>query len=294
VTADGRILKCDRDRHGDLFWASRGGGGGNFGIVTRFRFRTHRVSRASYFIIIWPWSAREAVVRRFQNWAPHAPDGVGAICRLATGLHSPTLEVFGQYLGPERTLRMLLESLMRGLPRANVEIGTESWLDLQHRWAGCLGKGLASCREFRPVGFSAASDYVDRPLSSEAIATMGRWIERRQGAGGALLFDAYGGAINRVRVSATAFAHRNMLGSFQYFSSWRTPDAEGSTRAWIRGFRRAMRPFVSGSAYQNYIDSELRDWQHAYYGPNLDRLIRIKGRYDPHNLFRFAQSIPTK
>ena len=75
VTADGRVRVCDRKRDPDLFWACHGGGGGNFGIVTRFVFRTRPVSRGSYFVATWPWAAVEEVVDRFQEWGPRAPDG---------------------------------------------------------------------------------------------------------------------------------------------------------------------------------------------------------------------------
>lgn len=292
VTADGRVLTCDPRRHSDLFWACRGGGGGNFGIATRFRFRTRPVASGSYFTVTWAWDDLEDVVRRFQSWAPHAPDGVGSILRLATGPASPTLQVFGQYLGPEKSLPALLAQLTTGLSPTQVRSGRASWLDLQRRWAGCLGESDTSCRAFEPIGFAAASDYVDAPLGTRAIATMRSWMERRQGASGALLFDAYGGAVNRVPRAATAFVHRDVRGSFQYFSSWSTPSAGPSTHAWIRGFHGAMRPFVSGFAYQNYIDPDLATWKHAYYGSNLPRLIAVKARYDPQRLFRFAQAIP--
>jgi len=107
--------------------------------------------------------------------------------------------------------------------------------------------------------------------------------------GAALIFDAYGGAINRVHAAQTAFVHRRSLFSIQYFSSW-TGDGAGDLH-WIRSLYGAMRPYVSGFAYQNYIDPDLRSWRHAYYGSNLSRLQSVKRRYDPHNVFHFKQSI---
>ena len=85
VTADGQILVADAKHHGDLYWACRGGGGGNFGIVTRLTFRTHPVTQGSYFIATWPWAQVEQVLARFLAWAPAAPDALGSLCRLAAG-----------------------------------------------------------------------------------------------------------------------------------------------------------------------------------------------------------------
>src|SRR5581483_9445005 len=104
VTADGRILTASPASHADLFWACRGGGGGNFGIATRFVFRTHPVGAGSYFIASWPWSQVEEVLAGFLRWAPATADRLGSICRLAAGPGGPTVQVFGQHLGSVQQL----------------------------------------------------------------------------------------------------------------------------------------------------------------------------------------------
>jgi FAD/FMN-containing dehydrogenase len=121
-----------------------------------------------------------------------------------------------------------------------------------------------------------------------------RWINRAQSEGfgsAALLLDSYGGAINRIRPDATAFVHRNALCSGQYLAYWRRPSDGARAVTWLRGFYAAMRPYVSGFAYQNYIDRDLKSWRHAYYATNYRRLQTVKTRVDPDWLFRFLQGI---
>ena len=285
VTADGQILAADRNHHSDLYWACRGGGGGNFGIVTRLVFRTHPVAHGSYFVATWPWAQVEDVLGNYLHWAPTAPDALGSVCRLATGPGGPTVQVFGQFLGDETRLRAALATL--GPPAQKLVIGTSSWLDLVRRWAGCLGHTLPSCSTPGHQLFVGASDYIAKVPPATRLADFKSVIDSRGASAGALLIDAYGGAVNRLPPTATAFAHRDTLASIQYFA---TGDA-ASARAWVNASRARLSHATSGAAYVNYIDPHLTNWQHAYYGRNLARLRQIKRRHDPHNLFHFAQSI---
>ena len=285
VTADGKVLVADSSRHADLYWACRGGGGGNFGIVTQLTFRTHPVTQGSYFIATWPWAQVEQVLASFLHWAPSAPDALGSLCRLAAGPGGPTVQVFGQFLGSETSLKAALATL--GPPASNLVTGTASWLDLVRRWAGCLGHTLPGCSTPGHQTFVGASDYIAHVPSAAQLAAFRQAVEARGTASGALLVDAYGGALNRVAPAATAFAHRHVLASIQYFAAG---DA-ASARSWIDASRAALAPATSGAAYVNYIDPHLANWQVAYYGRNLPRLRQVKRRYDPGNLFHFAQSI---
>jgi FAD/FMN-containing dehydrogenase len=292
VLADGRHVTADASQNADLLWACRGGGGGNFGIVTHLRFRVHRVERATRFSISWPWSQAAAVLAAWQSWAPDAPDGLDSILNLSTGARSPTVRCVGQYFGGAGTLRGLLRPVTRvGSP--SVSMRTQGYLDVQKWLAGCAGESVGRCVAYSPQYFAAKSHYIRRAIPSGGRAIVVREVERAQRlpGGGALILDAYGGAINRVPADATAFVHRGERVSAQFFTSWGTPRAAGSMVGWLRRFHAAMRPHASGFAYQNYIDPDLKDWKRAYYGSNLDELVAVKAAYDPDRFFRFHQGI---
>jgi hypothetical protein len=132
-------------------------------------------------------------------------------------------------------------------------------------------------------------------MSRRGINTMTPWIDRRQRqstGSGAPVMDCYGGALNETSPTATAFVHRDNLFSIQYLSYGGSPGNASQSVSWICGVHRAMRPHVSGFAFQNYIDADLSNWQRAYYGQNFARLRDVKRRYDRDDLFWFKQSIP--
>ncbi len=294
VTADGRLLTANARSHPDLFWACRGGGGGNFGIVTAFRFRAHPARSAAFFFARWPYGQAEDVLAAWQALAPEAPDQLYSLCTLsAGGGGSPSITALGQWFGSAAQLRRVIRPLT-GVGSPALTIGTDSYLRLQQRWGGCLGESFAACARPQRQAFAAKSDYARRSLPAAGRARLVRAVASGNGlgAGVAAILDSYGGAINRVPASATAFVHRDERFSIQWFSSWEGSAAAGGARRWLRSAHGAMRPYVSGAAYQNYIDPGLDGWERAYYGRNLPRLVAVKRRYDPDDVFRFRQSIP--
>ena len=254
------------------------GAAASFAVVTALHLRARRISRAAYFRVTYPASARAEALAAWDDLAPTAPDDLTAILTLT----SSSATAFGQFLGSEARLRQLVRPLTR-VPGASLSTGTSGYLALQRRWAGCADGGLAACHAYERSAFAASSVYVARPLSAAGR----RAFLDAAAQGATLILDSYGGAISRVPPGATAFVHRNVRFSVQILSYAAIPVA--SSR--VRRARQRIAPYGNGQAYQNYADPDLNGAQRAYYGANLDRLVAIKTEVDPANRFRPAQGI---
>ncbi len=308
VIADGSTLTCDSSRNSDLFWACRGGGGGNFGVVTSFTFRTHSLRDLVLFFLGWPWSQAARVVSGWQSWAPTAPDALWSNMHLSAGTGgAPAISVGGTYTGSPTGAAALLDSLYGkvGSGPSSHFLSEETYLNVMLVEAGCSTIPLSGCHtgpggRLPRVPSYAKSDFFTKKLGTAGIHALLAGIEDlskvhgASGGAGSIAFDACGGAMNRVSPTATAFVHRNALFLAQYSTTWNWPGSASGVanqHKWLRSYYNAVHPFASGQAYQNYIDPDLTNWQSAYYGQNYTRLTEVKAKYDPHNLFRFPQSI---
>jgi hypothetical protein len=312
VLASGEIVRCSSTEHPDLFWALRGAGGGNFGVVTSLEMRTHAIGDLALFTLVWPWSAAERAVAAWQSWAPPGPDELWSNCLLLASQNTPSGEapvarVTGVFVGTEAALQSEVDDLVSAVGSAPFTrfVGSAGYLDTMLIEAGCEGDTVAECHLPNEGGilgrapFAAKSDFVTKPLPSAGIAGVLAAVEARQASpvlsGGGIALDASGGAINRVSPGATAFVHRNALFSMQYSANWNDGSPASlvqANHAWLQSAWQSMRPYVSGEAYQNYADPGLADWAAAYYGTNLSRLQQVKARYDPSDVWHFPQSIP--
>jgi FAD/FMN-containing dehydrogenase len=312
VTADGQIRTCNASSNPDLFWACRGGGGGNFGVVTSFTFTTHPADQIILFLLYWPWSQAARVISAWQSWAPHAPDELWSNLHLSAmpGGSIPSIQVGGTYLGTVSAAYAQLEKLYAavGSGPSSPFLMSMSWLDAMLVEANCASKSASECHlptqtpdgQLSRASEYAKSDYFTKPLSSQGIGTLLSGVESLQrvsgapGGSGGIAFDALGGAVNRVAAGATAFVHRDALFQAQYTTGWTVGSAAAGVarqHAWQRAFWQSMRPYASGQAYQNYIDPDLTNWRQAYYGANYARLTQVKAAYDPDRVFTFPQAI---
>ncbi|MET9292145.1 FAD-binding oxidoreductase [Streptomyces sp. NPDC003077] len=311
VTADGKTVHCDKTREPDLFWALRGAGNGNFGVVTEMRFTTHRAPQAVRAYMTWPWSKAAAVVRSWQEWGPTQPDEIWSSCHLdARPGGTPTVSVSVFSLGTYGDLQNAVDRLADRAggpgPARSVTLKRVGYLDAMEAYAGCATKTSAQCHlpgavpgknaagQLARETYAARSDFYDRSLPAAGIQALLGQIESagRRGVNGNASLTALGGAINRVRPGDTAFVHRRSRFLAQYLASWRAGGASTAQNAWLTQVHGAMRRYASGAAYQNYTDPALKDWKRAYYGSGVGRLEKVKRRYDPQRLFStFPQAL---
>lgn len=309
VTADGGLLRVDSNNHPDLLWALRGGGGGNFGIVTSFDFDIHPMPLVTLFTLQYPWHAAATMLEGWQQWSTAMPDEVWSSCQLySQGTYGFLAQISGVFCGTSSALASHLAQLHATIatPPTSTFIGTDDYINAMKIEAGCSGLSVASCHlatdsrsgTLSREAYSAKSSYLDAPTDSSRAALLVSAVEHLSQVaptlGGGLAFDAYGGAINRVKKSETAFVHRDKLACIQATYSWSQYASASEIATGERWLTWLGSDVLSAStgAYQNYIDPTLVDWKSAYYGTNLERLTKVKSTFDPENLFHFAQSIP--
>ncbi len=288
VTADGRIEVVSEDRNPDLFWALKGGGGGSFGVVTRFTLKIYPLPKVSIFSMSWnlPKNKAATIFNNWQAWIAEAPSEITSLFRFNKNPDGTFyLRTVGQCIKSETWLQTELRNLQMASPQRQ-STKTLSFTDAASNFAGK--------QDYVSVYMKGKSDYIYNEISEIGINVALAGID--QGSAGAvgLAFDGYGGKIAQVSETESAFVHRNAHSVLQYFCQWQNPAASQSRMAHVRAVHKSLRPYVSGFSYVNYCDTDISNWAHAYWGQNLERLIDVKTKWDPENFFKHAQSIPVR
>lgn len=291
LLADGTLLRLNTSENPDLFWAVRGAGGGNFGIHTSFTFATYEVDNLIYFKIDWR-NNLEAVFQALIGTMQTAPNEFGVKLNLTAvrgaGENLVTLEILGQLRGTAAELQSILAPAYSAAAPTSEDIQELPYWDAQSLLSVEASSGFSYER----------SHCATEPLSNQAIATIIDYLQHWPGLDGSADWKIFlcGGAVANIASNATAYVHRQVFGISSVELEWDAgvPLAELEPNLdWVDAFHEQMQSFTSNRSYQNFIDASQTDYLHAYYGENLPRLVQIKSKYDPLNVFHYPQSIPT-
>jgi FAD/FMN-containing dehydrogenase len=287
VTADGQVLQVDADSHPDLFWALRGGGG-NFGVATRFRYRLHPMPSFVGGMLLLPATAE--TVAGFIAAAEAAPEELSTIANVMPTPPMPfvpeewhgKLAIMGMlaYAGdaeageraiaPFRDLAEPIADMVKPMPYPEMYPPEEE--------------------EYHPLAV-ANTLFVDR-IDLPVAETIMRWLNDSDAAMRVAQLRVLGGQMARVPADATAFAHRSRRILINVAAFYEGPDDRPMRQAWVDGFADALRG-DNHDAYVNFLVDEGEARVHdAYPAATWERLSRVKAKYDPGNLFRLNQNVP--
>ncbi|HVA28142.1 MAG TPA: FAD-dependent oxidoreductase [Candidatus Baltobacteraceae bacterium] len=320
VTAAGDVVTANDRENADLLWACKGGGGGNFGAIVELTARLHPVDMPfTEIAYTFPLASAVRVMTAVQDWVAALPPQGHCWTEIDTGAPRDGAKIVVEFTfaGSEQRARALAQELLGavGVKPSATSVVTLPYLSTMRDWIcgglrpdECAYTGVSPHGIIPRPAFYAKSDLIRQTWPAQAFEALVDAIARRQadrmltpadfqGATdiGKIAFESAGGAVARPSPTAAAFAHRDIRYVVQYQSRWRPGSSESVANAniaWTQATYDSVRPWLSGSAYQGYADPKLSDWQHQYYGSNFSRLRAIKRKYDPDNVFRYAQSIP--
>jgi len=292
VTAEGELVHASETHHPDLFWAIRGGGG-NFGVVTSFEFKLHRVGpQVIAGLIVHPFLHAREVLHEYRRLVAKAPEELccWAVMRKAPPLPFLPVEVHGTEVlvialccasDPAAGEKAVAPFRAIGRPIADV-VGPAPYAAWQTAFDPLLTAGERN--------YWKSHDFVE--LADGVIDLLLDAVRHLPSPQCEIFIANLGGAINRVPVEATAYPHRNVNFVVNVHTRWSSASEDKSCVAWARALYDASAPFATGGVYVNFMpDDEAQRVRSGAYGPNYDRLARIKARYDPGNLFRMNQNV---
>lgn len=294
VSADGRFLRAAEDQNEDLFWAIRGGGG-NFGVVTSFEYLLHPLGPDVMFLAcLYPFEQLHDVLTTWRDFAGTAPDeatvdglvwGIPAHPALPEEIHNRNVVgVGGMYAGSAVEGERLFEPLRAlGTPVLDLS-GIMPYTTIQRAYDPFFPE--------RSLRYYWKSTYLES-MSDEIVDAIARWADERSSPRTLLSLRHLQGAISRIPAEATAFGDRSAPFLLSIDSTWENARNDDLHIDWTRSFWSDMQRFSHGGVYFNFpgLLEESQDVVRASYGANYDRLMRLKNKYDPSNLFRMNQNI---
>jgi FAD/FMN-containing dehydrogenase len=291
VTADGKLVRASAEENPDLFWAVRGGGG-NFGIVTNFEFQLYPVGPEILGgLIVFPFEQARDVLTKYREFVEKIPEdlNIWVVLRQAPPLPFLPEEVHGQevvvlaafYAGDIQEGQKLIEPL-KGFGQAHGEhIGPMPYTAWEQAFDPLLTPGARNY--WKSHNFSELSD--------GALDTVIEYTGKLPSSQCEIFIGLLGGQASRVEPTATAYAHRDANFVMNVHGRWDQPSEDEKGISWARAFFDAAAPHATGGAYVNFMTEEEVDRVNAAYGPNYERMVEVKSKYDPTNFFRLNHNV---
>jgi FAD/FMN-containing dehydrogenase len=291
VTAGGQTVRASASENADLFWALRGGGG-NFGVVTRFTYRLHPVGpQLLSGLIVYPMAQAKSVLRQYRAFMAQAPDEltVWTVLRKAPPLPFLPESVHGQpilalallYAGDPDQGRALVHPLHHFGAPVGAAVGVQPYTAWQQAFDPLLAPGARNY--WKSHNFTQLDDGL-----LDVVLT---YAESQPSPHCEIFLAALGGATMRPAPDAVAYAHRDTRFVMNVHGRWETAAEDQRCIGWARDFYAATKPFASNGVYVNFMTADESDRIPAAYGSNYGRLAEVKAKYDPDNLFRANQNI---
>jgi FAD/FMN-containing dehydrogenase len=291
ITADGRSLTANENENPDLFWGLRGGGG-NFGIVSRFQFRLHPINRHIGSLIFYPFEKARELLRFFNDFIRELPDEITPMFAFVTAPPAPFIprEFHGK-----KVVAMILSYIDQSDRGERAIKKLREWgqpiADLTAPMPYTAWQSLLDADA--PAGFQNywKSTYMNE-INEEAIEALLSIVPNTPSPRTMVHLQYLSGAVGRVPENATAFAHRNAPIVLNIISLWEDVAQNQKNIDWTRQLYNALEPFSTGAVYVNFLGEEGEDRVRAAYGPkHYERLAALKKKYDPNNFFRLNQNI---
>jgi hypothetical protein len=280
VTAKGEILRADAEQNSDLYWGVRGGGG-NFGVVTGFDFQLHPMQREVIGgTLVFPLEQAKSILRFYAEYAPTAPDELYLSGGIVSSPEGTGVGFEVCYSGPANR--------WDAIERALLGIGTPIVNDIRAVDYVAMQKS-GDISETRALGMYTKTGFIPS-LPAPLIDAIVEGFETHPERSTTMGFQHCGGAIARVGAEATAFPHRQILATLLLTSSWDATVNQGPHIDWLRQYWRSLEPHTRGFYTNDAIEESQRQIDDNY-ASNLPRLIAVKNRYDPTNLFRMNANI---
>jgi FAD/FMN-containing dehydrogenase len=282
VTADGEFLTASADQNPDLFWGLRGGGG-NFGVVTSFEYQLHPVGPVLAGMVIHPISEAKAVLRFYRDFSRSCPDEMLAAAALMTSPDgAPVAVIIASHIGDLSAGERLMAPLRKfGTPLADT-IAPTTYVELNTLFDAAVPYG--GVQRYWKSSFL-------KELGDDLLDVMTARAAKMLSPMSMVLFFHMHGAATRVDRDETAFGLRQDQWDYDVISQWTDPAETAQHVQWTREFWTAVEPFATGEVYVNHLDAEEATRIRAAYGGHYDRLVALKNKYDPTNLFRLNQNI---